>query len=87
MKKQKTYDSLLETVAKNIQNQRKRCEITQEGMTEHGFNYRHYQSIESGKYSMNLYTLYRLSRTFKTDISTFFNTPDQKNHKKRVLTP
>ena len=78
MKKSQSYDFLLKTVAKNIQNHRKRCNITQEGMTEHGFNYRHYQSIESGKYSMNLYTLYRLSREFKTDIATFFKDPELK---------
>lgn len=72
MKQEKTYDSLIEDVARNIQKHRKKSKITQEGMAEHGFNYRHYQRIESGTYSMNLYTLYRLSIIFKTDVPAFF---------------
>ena len=75
MKQENSYDSLIKRVAKNIQTSRKKRQITQEGMAEHGFNYRHYQRIESGTYSMNLYTLYRLSKILKTDITTFFKKP------------
>ena len=81
MKNKNSYDSLLKTVAKNIQNHRKMCKITQEGMIEHGFHCRHYQRIESGQYSMSFYTLYRLAKIFKTDISNFLK--DQPNQKKK----
>jgi len=46
--------------------------LTQEDMIEFGFNYRHYQKIESGAYSMNLYTLWRLSVAFEVSIDIFF---------------
>ena len=70
MKQENSYDSLIKKVAQNIQNHRKKSQITQEGMEEHGFNYKHYQKIESGKHSMSLYTLYRLAKVFKTDINS-----------------
>ena len=67
-----SYDRLLKQVAKNIKKARVNKGLTQENMSDHGFNYRHYQKIESGSYSMNLYTLHRLSKIFKVDIKFFF---------------
>lgn len=62
------YDRLIQKIAKNIKETRLDKGITQEDMVDYGFNYRHYQKIESGKHSINLYTLYRLSRAFKVDL-------------------
>lgn len=81
MKKENSYDSLLETVAKNVKKHRNRCKITQEGMADHGFDCRYYQRVESGKYSMNLYTLHKLAKVFKTNIKTFFYSPSDKAQK------
>lgn len=68
----KSYDILLKQISKNIKKTRINKGLTQENMSDHGFNYRHYQKIESGSYSMNLYTLYRLSQIFKVKIIQFF---------------
>ena len=78
-----SYDSVIKKVAKNIQNHRKKNRITQEGMAEHGFNYKHYQKIEGGKHSMSLYTLYRLAKIFKTDITSFLKKAPAKLSKKK----
>ena len=86
MKQEKTddsYDSVIKKVAQNIKNHRKQCRITQEGMAEHGFNYKHYQKLEGGKHSMSLYTLYRLAKIFKTDMKAFLKkTPSNFSKKK-----
>ena len=63
------YDRLLQKIAKNIKSARKKKCLTQEDMTNYGFNYRYYQRIESGKYSMNLYTLHRLALVFKIPLT------------------
>jgi DNA-binding XRE family transcriptional regulator len=68
----KKYQKFISKVASNIRKAREARELTQEDMTKFGFNYRHYQKIESGRYSFNLYTLFRLSELFKTDIKEFF---------------
>ena len=72
MNQSQKYENLLKRVSENIKKARKKRGLTQEGMTEFGFNYRHYQKIESGKYSMNLYTLHRLAQHFEVSIETFF---------------
>ena len=68
MNQDQSYDLLLNKIAENIKKARKRKGLTQENMMDHGFNYRHYQKIESGSYSMNLYTLHRLSNIFNVSI-------------------
>lgn len=68
MNQDQSYDILLKKIANNIKKARKQNGLTQENMIDHGFNYRHYQKIESGSYSMNLYTLYRLSNIFNVSI-------------------
>ncbi|MBK9293580.1 MAG: helix-turn-helix transcriptional regulator [Oligoflexia bacterium] len=72
MASDKGYDRLLKKVAENVKRLRKKQGITQEGMTDFGFNYRHYQKIEGGEYSFNLFTLHRLSQAFKVEIKEFF---------------
>ena len=68
MDQDQSYDLLLKKIAENIKKARKRKGLTQENMMDYGFNYRHYQKIESGSYSMNLYTLHRLSNIFDVSI-------------------
>ena len=68
MNQDQSYDLLLNKIAENIKKARKRKGLTQENMMDYGFNYRHYQKIESGSYSMNLYTLHRLSTIFNVNI-------------------
>ena len=68
MDQDQSYDLLLKRIAKNIKKARKQKGLTQENMMDYGFNYRHYQKIESGTYSMNLYTLHRLSIIFNVSI-------------------
>ena len=68
----KSYEKLLKRISKNIKKARRDRKLTQEKMSDYGFNYRHYQKIESGSYSMNLYTLHRLSKIFKIKITLFF---------------
>ena len=73
MDSEKSYQKLLAKIASNIKSFRERAKLTQEQMAEHGFNYRHYQRLESGKHSPSLYTLHRLSKMFKVDIDVFFS--------------
>ena len=62
------YEIILKRIAENIKKVRKQKGLTQENMVDYGFNYRHYQKIESGSYSMNLYTLHRLAQAFNTNV-------------------
>ncbi len=73
MTQQGEYERLLKRVAKNIKTLRLRAELTQMDMVDHGFNYRHYQRIESGEAGYNLLTLFRLSKVFKVKIESFFD--------------
>jgi len=68
VKKAKSYPKLLKTLAMNIKTHRKAKSLTQEDMVDFGFNYRHYQKIESGVYSPNLQTLHRLSEAFDINV-------------------
>lgn len=72
MKIERDYGKLLKMIAANIQRIRKDLGLTQEDMAEHGFNYRHYQKLESGSYSPNLRTLHRLAVVLKVSIREFF---------------
>lgn len=68
MSNQAEFDKLIRKIASNIKKYRLKSGLTQQDMIEHGFNYRHYQRLESGKSGINLFTLYRLSKTFKIDL-------------------
>lgn len=46
--------------------------LTQDQMSDYGFNYRFYQRLESGVYSPNVKTLFRLAEAFGVDIRDFF---------------
>ena len=72
MKTQKDYGKLLKAIAINVQRIRKSRGLTQEQMADLGFNYRHYQKLESGAYSPNLNTLHKLAVAFKVDVKEFF---------------
>lgn len=62
--------NLVLLVSKNIRELRKSYGLTQESMAHQGgFNYRFYQKLESGKYSPNLYTLFRVANQLKVKIS------------------
>ncbi|MFG1492683.1 helix-turn-helix transcriptional regulator [Halobacteriovorax sp. ZH4_bin.1] len=64
----KSYEELLSKVANNIKTIRTSKGLTQQNMAEEGFNYRYYQKIESGRQSLNLETLYRISKVLKVDV-------------------
>lgn len=64
----KEYTRLLKRISANLKMLRNKLKITQEGMADLGFNYRYYQKLESGSYSFNLHTLYRLAKVFKVDL-------------------
>jgi transcriptional regulator with XRE-family HTH domain len=67
------YDKFLRKVAENIRRCRKRVGLTQMDMIDHGFNYRHYQRIESGDTGPSLSTLYKLAKIFKVKPSTLLD--------------
>lgn len=69
MAKPKPYTTVLKVLAANIKSCRKAKKLTQEDMVEYGFNYRHYQKIESGKYSPNFQTICRLAEIFNVSVS------------------
>jgi DNA-binding XRE family transcriptional regulator len=60
---------VLARIASNVKYLRKEVlKLKQEEMELHGFNYRFFQDIESGKHSPTLKTLLKLSAIFKVDI-------------------
>lgn len=65
------YERLLKRVGTNIRNIRRGKHLSQEDMVNFGFNYRQYQKIESGKYSFNFHTLFRVAEALKVDIKEF----------------
>ena len=67
------YLRLITRVAINIRQIRESKGLTQEDMTDLGFERRWFQRIESGNYSVSLPTLNKLSRALKVDISEFFS--------------
>jgi len=65
------FNALVSVVANNVRRIRKKKGLTQEEVSSlAGFNYRFYQKIESGKYSPNLYTLFRLAKQLQVKLST-----------------
>lgn len=75
-------EKILKRISSNIKRIRKSTKLTQEDMRTNGFNYRHYQKLESGNYSFNLQTLFKLAEVFEVDISKFFM---NETKKKKVL--
>ncbi len=67
----KQYIKIMGRISQNILRLREARNLTQEDMTTFGFERRWYQRLESGKHSISLPTLYRLSEVFKVDISEF----------------
>ena len=72
MAKARSYKSVIKDLAFNIKKLRTDHSFTQERMAEFGFNYRFYQKLESGSYSPNLHTIYRLAEFFKVDVADLF---------------
>lgn len=72
VKKATSYQNALKTLAKNIKSYRAAKGLTQENMADHGFNYRHYQKIESGAYSPNLQTLHRVATVLGVTLEDLF---------------
>lgn len=68
----KQYLKITSRIAQNILRLREASNLTQEDMGAFGFERRWYQRLESGKHSISLPTLYRLSEVFKVDIAEFF---------------
>ena len=66
------YENTLKNLAKRVKELRMERGWTQEEMRDHGFNYRHYQRIESGSTNPTLNTLHRLAKAFKVKISDLF---------------
>lgn len=69
----KGFAQITKTFAQNLKKFRLKAELTQEDMIQGGFNYRHYQRLESGSASPSLYTLYRLAKHFKVKVADFFD--------------
>ena len=65
------FERLLKRIAQNIKRYRVKAGLTQMDMIDHGFNYRHYQRLESGLSGYNLQTLFKLSKVFKVKVSAF----------------
>jgi transcriptional regulator with XRE-family HTH domain len=79
----RVFDDLMVNIDKEVQRLTKRFAtklrqlrlkkgLTQEDMVTFGFNYRHYQRLESGNHSPNLLTLVRLGRVFSVKPLEFF---------------
>lgn len=66
------YEDFLKKLAINIKNLRLEHGYTQEDMVQFGFNYRHYQKLESGRHSPSLSTIYKVAKVFKISISDLF---------------
>ncbi len=62
----------MKRLGKRIKELRTKCGLTQEGMQDHGFNYRYFQKIEAGQVNVTLDTLLKLSKSFKCQIADLF---------------
>jgi transcriptional regulator with XRE-family HTH domain len=67
------FDKFLKRIATNIRRFRTKAGLTQMDMLDHGFNYRHYQRLESGDTGYNLLTLFRLAKIFKVKVSALID--------------
>ena len=72
---EKKYLALLQRMAQNLKAYRKQKGLTQEQLAERvGFSARYYQRLESGRWSPNLLTLYKVSKQLKIDTAALFET-------------
>ena len=70
---EKKYLNLLQRVAHNLKAYRKQRGLSQEQLAEGvGFSTRYYQRLESGRWSPNILTLYKVSKQLKIDTSDLF---------------
>ena len=65
-------ERLFKLVGKRIQQLRRKRGLTQDEMTQFGFNYKHYQRIEQGQQNLELATLNKLAQVFKIPIRQIF---------------
>lgn len=56
----------------NLKKMRIKKGLTQEDMVEYGFNYRHYQRLESGTNPPSFSTLVRLAQIMGVEVTEFF---------------
>ena len=68
----KEVQRLTKRFSQNLKKMRIQKGLTQEDMTAHGFNYRHYQRLESGTNPPSLATLVRLAKVMGVEITDFF---------------
>lgn len=68
----KDYSKFLQLLAANIKALRLEHGYTQEEMTQFGFNYRHYQKLESGNHSPSLSTLHKIAKLYSVEIEQLF---------------
>lgn len=64
----KKFDKFLASVGANIKAARLEAGYTQEEMCQFGFNYRHYQRVESGKHAPSLHTLFRIAEALGIEV-------------------
>ncbi len=62
MSLEKDLQKLTKKFASNLRELRLSKKLTQEEMTVYGFNYRHYQKLESGNHIPSLLTILKLSK-------------------------
>ncbi|MFT6631470.1 MAG: transcriptional regulator with XRE-family HTH domain [Bacteriovoracaceae bacterium] len=68
MSYEKDYERFLVKLSGTIKELRTQNGYTQEDMVDFGFNYRHYQRLESGSHSPSLSTLFKLSNIFSVEV-------------------
>jgi DNA-binding XRE family transcriptional regulator len=73
MKDSPKYNALVRHLAAKVKELRMAKGYTQEEMAQRfGFNYRYYQKLESGTYTPNLRTIFRIAEVFKVKVRDLF---------------
>ena len=68
----KEVQRLTKRFSANLKKMRIQKGLTQEDMTNYGFNYRHYQRLESGTNPPSFATLVRLAKVMEVEVTDFF---------------
>lgn len=68
----KEVQRLTKRFSANLKKMRIQKGLTQEDMTNYGFNYRHYQRLESGTNPPSFATLVRLAKVMDAEVTDFF---------------
>jgi DNA-binding XRE family transcriptional regulator len=72
---EKAYNSFLTRLARRVKLRREELSMTQKELAhKFGFNERYIQKIESGTYSPNLFTMFKLAKALKISISSLLDT-------------